>query len=193
MDSDSPSAEAGPTPRGFRPFPGPVGVEGFLLFFVIVQVAALGINFVRLLRLAAGITLETWSLGDVVPGFRPLIVSEVVMNLVLVVGAAFGLWLLSRKDARTPAYHVAFLCLVAVFGITEIVGAALVYPRLVAVVADAGNATDQLQQAQTQSLTGGFRMIIGGLLWAWYWHASERVANTFTRRAPADAAIARGA
>ena len=171
---------------------GPVGIRGFLLLFTVGQIVALLINGAQLPSLLEGFAPDVWALGNSIPAYRPMVVIEALGQVAIIGCGAIGLWLLLRKDVRTPRFYRIFLAFVVGYGLIELGGSHLVYSDFIELATQAGQPTQDLEGLRREASTTALRMIAGCLVWGLYWRKSKRVANTFVE-VPAVDSASRGA
>lgn len=166
--------EGAPPDASESPLPGkPSGIGGWLLlplFGLITSPIRVSVTFVT--DLVPALEPEAWSRltapGSEVydPMWAPLLIFEIVANIVLITFPIVLLWLFFRKSYRLPGLFIAWLLLH--------VGVQTVDLALASQVSAASGA-----------ISAGFkelaRAIIGAAIWIPYFLKSVRVRNTFTK------------
>ena len=153
----------------------PQGVGGWLLLFVIGQVANVLMLAIALAQ--AWETIDTARSLSHVRYFQEFVVLEVLCQAVLVTGVIAGLVMIFRRHPRTPAYYQYLLAFVMVFGVIELAGTWLTFDALAEVAGD--DIGDEAALDRFQAYASSARMIAWAGIWLLYWRRSVRVANTF--------------
>lgn len=164
--------------------PGPTGIGGLLLFFILTQ-------FISLVWVGSGTAAivsqfqsDAWALGDRVHLYRPFVVVEAFAHVIRMVGPVIGLVLIFRRDHRTRSFYTAYLLFVAAFGAFEWVAVTVTYPQLEPLIVAAGHTSDQAREMRLNAFMDALRTCAYGTIWLWYWRESARVANTFPASHP---------
>ena len=166
----------------FETFADEAGIGGWLLLFCVMEGIAVLANLRGLPENFRALGPEAWAVGEQAALYRPLVVFELIANVVLAGGGAIGLFLIFRRHPRTPLFFVALLAFSAICGVVEMLGAGRLYEQLLAITnAAGGNAVDRLRLRNFRSdmTFRGFQMLVVGAGWAFYWRISDRVARTF--------------
>ena len=156
--------------------PQPSGIRGWLLLFVIGQIA-LVIYAVAVLPSVVGSTIRQWPRGHNISMLRPVLTLGLFGSLFTTVLPLIGLGLIQTRSPDAPRYWSTCLAFMALYAAAAFILNVVLSNQLVNVVGPAG-AHDAAKSLDERN--GGYiRMVVGTLIWASYWRRSLRVRNTF--------------
>lgn len=157
---------------------GPAPTEaigGWLILFIVGQFI---VFFSTLFKLAEipGSLRQTLPLGLAIPGFGPLVLFELGVQLVQPFVVGIGIALLLRKSPRAPRFWFVYLAVSGAYAVFDPMAVAAFRGTLQRLSGDsaAGDGT---------SLTGLVRQVGIAIAWCAYWAKSIRVRDTFGIRA----------
>jgi hypothetical protein len=155
-------------------------VGGWLLLFVFGQLVGLVLVLLELRNFSSGLNDDVWSMGAAVSGLRGTIVVEKLMALTRLVASVIGLKLIATRSRIAPRFWFAFLVLLAVYFVGDLVSAAWIDEQSTALSGTSGRATDG---SASRTSYHGYRSVIVLLVWSMYWCQSMRVRARFGQAA----------
>ncbi len=148
--------------------PGPRGIGGWLLLFVLTQVMADLWLLSQTPEMMESLR-ESSELSRLNPWLPPILYLETACRFIFFTLSVIGIVLTLRRSSRAPDFWVMFFTLLAVYGVIEFV----VIPKIGPPLWDQflGTAVSRVWCA----------IGIWGVAWIAYWRLSVRVENTFPR------------
>ncbi len=153
--------------------PGPRGIGGWLLLFLLTQAAAVLWILWNTPEMMESLR-ESSELSRLSPWLRPVLYLETAFYFIHFTMSVIGIGLTLCRSSRAPGFWVMFLVtLLAVYGVMYIVVIAKMGPRL----------SDSLLWDQFLGTAVSCAIAIW-VAWIAYWRLSVRVENTFPRPQP---------
>ncbi len=167
---------------------GESGIGGWLLLFVVGQVAALLFRGGDVVYPFSNVFRGDWEAGIDWPVYRTAIVVSALHSLTWAAGSAIGLVLILRRDRRCPSFYRAYLLTLAALGAIGLVTSWYGLGEIIQDLGDVLLGSLKVSELQQQDLVESGRGVAVTLIWYLYWARSVRVANTFPGASP----VARG-
>jgi hypothetical protein len=164
------------------------GIGGWLLLFLITQGVAAVWVLAGVRTIVGAFTPEVWAIGQVVPHYHLLAVSEAVMWVAQVVCPPVGITLAIRRYPRTPLFFEIYLAAIFAYHSLHLLLAPQVYSGIVEWARSQGAQTTTLERAGDDVVLSAARGMAYAVLWFFYWLRSIRVDATF--REPAAPRVA---
>ena len=152
------------------------GVGGWLILFLVGNAIVVLYMLATAREIPGNLSGESWLMGDIL-GMHSLLWIESAAHVFQVVGTATGLVLLVRRSPMTPVYWLAFLVLMAVYALVDIVSASAATER----------SSQMLGKTIGDAFAGGvnaakkqnMQVLLRSAIWSWYFLKSQRVRLTF--------------
>jgi hypothetical protein len=168
-----PSSVTEVTPQ-IAPGEGPAGLSGWLVLVGLGLVVTpfrlaifLGTTFPPMFKDGTWETLTTPGPAPYHPLWGPLLIGEIVVNLIFVLTSIYLVYLFFRKSWRFPRLYIAFLAANLVFLLADALAVKVVLPGQPFMDPDTAREF--------------FRSIFAMAVWVPYLIVSKRVKNTFIR------------